>query len=179
MGVHSASQILLEEAKRRPVEDRVFLLFAALSETDSYKAKDLVLQAIGSGNLNDAASWALIRRLIDEKYLPKQLRTFYEEKVKNLTGEKKKRNTLTLLLRTTQLSIRELKVTPDVGLLEYLLNNATTVEKVEKKIAAAKKRKEEFERIKEGMSLLNISQKREKQQCSISFYMEEKQGLHW
>ena len=127
MGVHSASQILLEEAKRRPVEDRVFLLFAALAETDSYKAKDLVLQAIGSGNLNDAASWALIRRLIDEKYLPKQLRTFYEE-----------------------------------NLLEYLLKNSATVEKVEKKIAEAKKRKEEFERIKDRDELVEyLSKERE------------------
>jgi len=158
MGVHSASQILLEEAKRRPVEDRVFLLFAALAETDSYKAKDFVLQAIGSGNLKDAASWALIRRLIDEKYLPEQLRTFYEEKVKNLTGEKKK-NALTLLLRTTQLSIRELKVTPDVELLEYLLKNSATVEKIEKKIAAAKKRKEKFKRIKDKDELVEYLSK--------------------
>ena len=158
MGVHSASQILLEEAKRRPVEDRVFWLFAALAETDSYKAKDFVLQAIGSGNLKDAASWALIRRLIDEKYLPEQLRTFYEEKVKNLT-EEKKRNTLTLLLRTTQLSIRELKVTPDVELLKYLLKDSATVEEVEKKIAEAKKRKEEFERIKDKDELVEYLSK--------------------
>ena len=153
MGEHSASQILLTEARRRPVEDRVFWLLAALAETDSYKAKDAVLQAIGSGSLKDAASWALIRRLVNEKYLPKELRSFYEEQMEGLKGEERKEK-LTLLLKTTQLSIKELNVTPDVELLKYLLEGATSIEAIERKIEKAKERKKEFEKIEDKDELV-------------------------
>ena len=162
MGENSAISVLLDAARNRQPQDNLFHLFYALTETDSYKARDLVLRAIGSGSLRGSYSWLLIRKLIEEKYLSQNLKEFYEKQVEGMKEDARKEK-LAFLLSATQLAIKELGVTPDVALLQYLLKGAKGIGDVNANIAKAKEWKSKFDSIRDRDELIDyLTQEKER-----------------